>query len=197
MGKNNRHGQAAILSGNQISKIRKNLSNASHRLLFDVAVYTGERWGAICQLEVADAYANPRKSQPLDYITFRARTRKASPDGTRKTRQVPVHPELKILLESYRAPNSGWLFPSIDGCNHISLSAADKALRRALTKAKLNNKGISTHSTRRTFITKLANSGVGIRTIQKLTGHQDVKTLMKYIEVTPDQEKNAIALLEN
>ena len=49
----------------------------------------------------------------------------------------------------------------------------------------------------RTFITKLANSGVGIRTIQKLTGHQDVKTLMKYIEVTPDQEKNAIALLEN
>jgi len=48
MGKNNRSGQATLLSEADQLKIRKALTNKKHRLFWDVARFTGERWGAIC-----------------------------------------------------------------------------------------------------------------------------------------------------
>ncbi|MHC5721121.1 MAG: tyrosine-type recombinase/integrase, partial [Nostoc sp.] len=68
-------------------------------------------------------------------------------------------------------------------------------LRSAVEKAGLTAKGISTHSTRRTFITTLAKRGVSLATIKKATGHTDLKVLSRYIDVTDDDVKNAIATL--
>nr|MCC5640549.1 site-specific integrase [Nostoc sp. CHAB 5844] len=91
--KNNRNGQAAILTETDYSKIRRHIKSQKYKLLFDLAWYTGERWGALVQLSVEDVYNSD--GTPREYINFRARTRKASPDGKRKTRQVPVHPVLR------------------------------------------------------------------------------------------------------
>jgi len=47
MPKVSRHGQAAILSDADYSRIRKHLKHKQHRLVWDIARFTGERWGAI------------------------------------------------------------------------------------------------------------------------------------------------------
>ena len=195
MPKNNRHGQAAILTEVEIRKIRKALSLDKHKLMFDLAVFTGERWGAIAQLEITDVYAHPHKSIPHEQITFRAKTRKGSPDGTRSTRQVPVHPTLKERLRAYRPPLGGYLFPNREGTNHTTRRTADAFFRRALERAGLENRGISTHSTRRTFITKLYSNGVDIYVLKKLTGHKSVSSLLKYIEIPENRVNQAISLL--
>lgn len=193
----NRHGQAAILSPSDTAKIRRQLSNDAHRLFFDIARFTGERWGAIAQLQVGDVYADPVLCLPHEVITFRAATRKADPSGKRATRQVPIHPDLRDLLLAYTPPleGSAWLFPSPASEGPVSFSAADKWLRAAIRGAGLEGKGFSTHSTRRTLITRLANNGVAIRVIQAITGHRDLKTLARYIEVTPDQISAALGAL--
>lgn len=189
-------GQAAIISDVDYQKIRKSTTDKKYRLLLDIARYTGERWGAIVQLGINDVYDD--SMTPRNSITFRASTRKASPGGKRTTRQVPIHPLLLELLEAYRPENisSGWLFPSrVNKSNHITLKAADLMFRAAVEAAVLQRKGYSTHSTRRTFITRLWEQGVDLHTIQLLTGHSDTKSLVRYIEADPERIKKAIALL--
>lgn len=55
--------------------------------------------------------------------------------------------------------------------------------------------GASSHSPRRTFITNLANRGVGVRVLQKLAGHQHISTTQHYIDVNDGQQKAAVELL--
>nr|WP_232224174.1 site-specific integrase [Mastigocladopsis repens] len=196
MPKVNRMGQASLLSDADYLKIKSHLMSFHHKLIFDIAWWTGERLGAVVQLPTNAVF--DAKGKPLDYITFPARTRKASPDGKRQTRQVPTHPNLREILREYsnaHKPNLvGFLFPSSHG-SHLQFQAASRALRRAVAKAGLVSNGISTHSFRRTLITKLSRRGIATATIKKITGHQDVHALMKYIEVSDDQIKEAIATL--
>lgn len=190
-----RHGQSAIISDADYIKIRKVLRSKKYKLLLDIARYTGERWGAITQLSINDIWDVDWRVN--SHITFRARTRKANSKGIRLTRQVPVHPHLLELLEAYRPQDaSGWLFPSrVNLAEHITLRAADSMFRGAVEEAGLGHKGYSTHSTRRTFITRLYEKGVDIHTIQLTTGHRDLKSLIRYVEADPNRVIRAIALL--
>ncbi|NWF58115.1 MAG: tyrosine-type recombinase/integrase [Fischerella sp.] len=192
--KNNRNGQSAILNDADYSKIRKQIKNRKYKLLLDLAWYTGERWGAVVQLRVEDCYNSD--GTPRSEITFRANTRKAAPDGKRQTRQVPVHPVLFESLGAYKPePDSIWMFPNREAAGPITVRWADKILRAAVERAGLEAKGISTHSTRRTFITKLHRNGTDLYTIQKITGHRDLKALGRYVEIDSDRVKGAIATL--
>lgn len=193
--KRDRHGQAAIISDVDYSKIRKCFREKKYRLLFDIARYTGERWGALIQLRIDDVFDD--LGRPRSHITFRARTRKAGPDGRRRTRSVPIHPALHEILEGYRPDkDSDWLFPSpLRDDLPITMRAADAMLRSTIELAGLGHKGISTHSTRRTFITRLWERGVDLHSIQVITGHQDLKTLVRYVEADPTRISKALALL--
>jgi integrase/recombinase XerD len=189
--KNNRSGQSALISDAEYSKIRRQLKSAKYKLLLDLAWYTGERWGALVKLRIEDCYNSD--GTPREYINFRATTRKASPDGKRKTRQVPIHPVLQESLAAYTGESSsGFLFPNREGDKPISLRWADRILRTAVERANLTAKGISTHSTRRSFITKLHRNGADLYTIKQITGHQDFKSLEKYVEISADRIKGAI-----
>ena len=53
----------------------------------------------------------------------------------------------------------------------------------------------SSHSGRRTFITKLANSGVNVRLLATLAGHQHISVTQRYIDVNDTQLANAVELL--
>lgn len=191
----NRSGQGAIISETDYQKIRRALRGKKYKLLLDIARYTGERWGAIVQLRVLDVF--DQDCDPRAEITFRSCTRKADPNGQRHTRQVPTHPQLHEILEAYRHEMPcEWLFPSrVNPERHITLRAADLIFRAATHDAKLSSKGYCTHSTRRTFITRLWESGVDLHTIQLLTGHHDTKSLTRYIEANPERIKKALALL--
>lgn len=191
MGKN---GQAKILSDSELSKIRKNLKSARHKLLFDLLRYTGERIGAVCELRVADCY--DFQGRPLDEITFRAVTRKASPEGKRQTRQCPTHPALYESLSSYKQPAGGYLFPArLNESDHLSKRGAAFILGEAIARSKLQGRGISSHSFRRTAITRMSEAGMDARTIQTAIGHSSIATTQRYIEQNPERVKRAINVL--
>lgn len=191
--KNCRNGQAAILTDSDFSRLRRNIKKLKYKILLDIAWYTGERWGAIVRLKIEDVYN--QDGSPRELITFRAATRKKRPDGSAETRQVPTHPNLLESLRSYApGPGSIWLFPSNED-KPITWRNAYNILMAASDKAGLSTKGISTHSTRRSFITKLHNKGTATATIKKITGHKDFKSLERYIDINADEVKGAIFAL--
>ena len=192
MAKNNRSGQAAVLTETQLNRVRKNLKAKHHKLIFDIARYTGERAGAIVQLQVRDVFDG--QGQPREEITFRAQTRKARPGGQRETRQVWVNEALKERLEAYSPPSdSVWLFPGLKA-GHLSWSAFDKALRRAICKAKLAHVGISTHSFRRTAATRIAGQ-FDAKTLQQTIGWKDARNALRYVEVDQRRVRSALSIL--
>jgi integrase/recombinase XerD len=193
MPKVNREGQSSVLSDYQISKIRSKLKGP-YQLIWDIAIFTGERWGAIRALKVDDCY-DPSGSV-REYITFKWHTRKQSAGKKAKTRQLFIHPQLRLTLQDYSQPKDGYLFPSPDNPeNPITGQSCDYALRKALKELKLESAGISTHSTRRTFITNLANKGSNLHDLKALTGHKDMESLMRYIDSNPDTQKSLVMSL--
>jgi integrase/recombinase XerD len=56
-------------------------------------------------------------------------------------------------------------------------------------------KDASSHSGRRTYITRLANKGVGVRVLAALAGHASIQVTQRYIDVNSDQMASAVELL--
>jgi integrase/recombinase XerD len=55
--------------------------------------------------------------------------------------------------------------------------------------------GASSHSGRRTFITTLANKGVGVRVLMALAGHRHMSTTQRYIDLNDEMLKIAVNLV--
>ncbi len=55
--------------------------------------------------------------------------------------------------------------------------------------------GASSHSGRRTFITTLANKGVGVRVLMALAGHRNMSTTQRYIDLNDEMMKAAVQLI--
>ena len=55
--------------------------------------------------------------------------------------------------------------------------------------------GASSHSGRRTFITALANKGVGVRVLMALAGHRNISTTQAYIDVNDEMKRRAVELV--
>ena len=53
----------------------------------------------------------------------------------------------------------------------------------------------SSHSGRRTFATRLNAKGIGMKTIQRLMGHQHISTTALYCDVSDDLLRNAVELV--
>lgn len=56
-------------------------------------------------------------------------------------------------------------------------------------------KDASSHSGRRTFITRMAAQGVGVRVLAALAGHSSIQVTQRYIDVNAEQMAAAVELL--
>lgn len=115
-------------------------------------------------------------------------------------RRVPLHPELKAVLTRLRAerghPRNGPVIRSERGAH---LTARSVVNWFAATYAALGLDGCSSHSGRRTFITRsarlLARTGGSLRDVQELVGHRDLATTQRYIEGDRDAQRKLVRLL--
>jgi integrase len=115
-------------------------------------------------------------------------------------RSVPLHPDLKVTLarlrRAYGQPRDGPVIRSERGSHMTARSVVNWF---ATTYAEIGFDGCSSHSGRRTFITRsarlLARSGGSLRDVQELVGHRDLATTQRYIEGDRDAQRKLIRLL--
>ena len=161
------HGQAKILSDDDLVKLfGEGLTTRRDRALFATCLFTGCRVSEACQLRVEDVRDG--------LISFRKGTTK-----TKATRQVDMPPALLPWLQEYRVEGE-YLFPGRHGRGHLRRQSADLILRGACDRVGLQ--GVSTHSFRRTYITRLRDKGYSPAQIQLRTGHRQRSSLLGYFD---------------
>ena len=115
-------------------------------------------------------------------------------------RRVPIHPELRAALIALRQklgrPCYGPVIQSERGGAMTARGVVNwfGAVYRALSLA-----GCSSHSGRRTFITKtarlLAKTGGSLRDVQELAGHRALTTTERYIQGDRDAQRRLVRLV--
>lgn len=105
-----------------------------------------------------------------------------------------VHPTLASLLHAYKAEaGKVYLFPGKHNRGHIHSDSAARILRENCKRLDID--GVSTHSFRRTALTRMSNAGVPLRIIQEISGHKSLSELHEYLEVEIAQVEVAIGTL--
>ena len=176
------NGQGKILTPEDLKLLfTEGFVRERDRALFGICLFTGCRVSEALALQTSDIKGGT--------LTFRKSTTK----GKLKTRVVDIQPGLAQLLAEY--PTSpGALFPGMRGRSlTLTRFMADKILKAACDRVGLV--GVSTHSFRRTALTMMSSAGIPLRVIQEISGHNDLGTLQRYLEVTPEQRRKAVAVI--
>ena len=114
-----------------------------------------------------------------------------------QTRTVYLNQRLRKALREYGdfirlADPQHPLFASQKG-GHFSANTMCQLFLDIYKAIGLND--ASSHSGRRTYITRLANKGVGVRLLAALAGHSHISTTQRYIDVNSEQLSEAVELL--
>lgn len=178
----NGNGQGKILTPEELGLLfAEGLLLPRDRALFGICLFTGCRVSEALALRTTDIRSGT--------LTFRKCTTK----GKLKTRVVDIQPGLAQLLSDYQV-RPGALFPGVRGVTEqLTRYAADKILKAACKRVGLE--GVSTHSFRRTALTQMSSAGIPLRHIQEISGHHDLGTLQRYLEVTPEQRRKAVSVI--
>ncbi len=113
---------------------------------------------------------------------------------------------IKSYIKAFHGENpspSDFLFYSRNGGGKVKLSqtAIDKRLKHyaeiAHTKCLEIPIGLHAHQLRHAKATHWLDGGMNIVQISFLLGHSNVQTTMKYLDITTEQEKTALATLED
>jgi integrase len=113
-------------------------------------------------------------------------------------RSIPLHPDLAAALAAWRqvAPPSDHVITSERGGSMTPLSIV-VWFNRAFKNIGL--KGCSSHSGRRTFVTRAARvvhkAGGSLRDVQLLAGHRSIQTTQRYIDGDSDAQRKLVAMI--
>jgi integrase len=113
-------------------------------------------------------------------------------------RRIPIHPDLASALTEWRQSRttSDYVIQSERGGPMTPLSIV-VWFNRAFKNIGL--KGCSSHSGRRTFVTRAAravySAGGSLRDVQLLAGHRSIQTTQRYIEGDTDAQRRLVALI--
>jgi integrase len=113
-------------------------------------------------------------------------------------RVIPIHPELRAVLVAWRevSTQSEYVAASERGGPIMPLSIV-VWFNRAFKKIGL--KGCSSHSGRRTFVTRAARLahkvGGSLRDVQLLAGHRSIQATQRYIDGDSDAQRKLVSLI--
>ena len=127
-----------------------------------------------------------------DVIYLKANQTKGS-----KSRRVFVSKKAKTALKRYLQSDlsviqQSYLFQT-QKSKRFNTNALTTLIKRLYERVGIV--GASSHSGRRTFITKLATSGVNVRVIAEAVGHSNISITNRYIEINDDLIGNAVELV--
>lgn len=102
-----------------------------------------------------------------------------------KDRQVMLSPSIIPILESYYREYKPKEYV-LNGQFEIQYSAKSvgEVVKQLAAKAKIDNKRVYTHLIRHCSFTHLVEAGTDISLVQRLAGHNNVKTTMMYCHIS-------------
>jgi integrase len=113
-------------------------------------------------------------------------------------RLIPIHPCLRAALAAWRkmTVGSGPIIRSEHGGAMRPVSIVNWF---ALAYRAVGLEGCSSHSGRRTFITRAARlvhkAGGSLRDVQLLAGHRSIQTTQRYIDGDSDAQRKLVAMI--
>ena len=185
--------QAKTLKDAEIKRVLAYCSTRQHALrdttIFVFSLHAGLRAKELAALRICDVYddtGNVHSSFVLSAAATKgARTRTVYLNKTLKRQLAQYYPTLpKHPTAPLFCSQKGSFFSANTMCQLFLQIYKDYGL-----------KGATSHSGRRTFITKLANAGINVRLLAALAGHRHISTTQRYIDVNDGQLANAVELL--
>ncbi len=192
--------QAKILTDKQVRAVLAELDTRRYplrdRTMFLLSLKSGLRakevagvtWGMLTDAE----------GEIGDVIALENKASKGRGGG----RHIPIHPDLKaalIQLHRDRGEKARPDMPVIHSERDRGLSAAAVVVWFHRLYADLGMVGCSSHSGRRSFITraarKISEVGGSLRDIQALAGHASLGTTARYIEADDEAQRKVVALI--
>lgn len=120
------------------------------------------------------------------------------PDAKAGNRIQPITGQLAEYLQGYiksLPDESPWLFPATSKSGHTM--EIYKPFCRVVSTAGLDPNEIGPHSMRHTVITHAVQSGLDIKTIQRISGHKTVEMVLRYTHANEEHMQAAMDKLEN
>jgi integrase len=113
-------------------------------------------------------------------------------------RLIPIHPELREALNDLRRLTEA-VGPVIRSQRGGPMSPVSIVNWFANAYQAIGLQGCSSHSGRRTFITRAArlvhNAGASLRDVQLLAGHRSIQTTQRYIDSDTDAQRKLVLLI--
>ncbi|MCB9759424.1 MAG: site-specific integrase [Alphaproteobacteria bacterium] len=158
---------------------------------FLTALRTGMRLGELAALRWED----------VDFERDRIRVCRSYSHGhetspkSGRSRTLPMTQQLALALREHKLATGGG--------ERVFLSEEGELLDHNTVKHHFwfgtraaGVKRIRFHDLRHSFASQLVIAGASIYKVQKLLGHQDVKTTMRYAHLSPEAQEDVVALLE-
>lgn len=168
-----------IISDEAIEQLRDHCSCSRDLAMIDLLYSTGIRVGELVNLNIAD-------------VNFEARECVVFGKGD-KERRVYFDAKAKLHLQNYlnsRSDGNPALFVTLDA-PHDRLKISGVEVRLRTLGRCVNLTKIHPHKFRRTMATRAIDKGMPIEQVQKILGHSQIDTTMKYAMVNQTNVKTS------
>jgi integrase/recombinase XerD len=161
----------AVLSRDEVRRLLQAVTEPRYRLLLQTAYAAGLRVSEVVALQVGD----------IDSQRMLLHIRVAK---GHKDRLVPLSAFLLQQLRDYwrRYRPQRWLFPGQTPDAPLSIGQVQRLCRQAVRAAGITKKA-SMHTLRHSYATHLLESGTDLATLQKLLGHNQLSTTLRYTHI--------------
>ena len=173
-----------VVSKSDIAKMFSHVDNLKHRVMLKLCYGMGLRVSEVVKLKITDidskrmlVHIEAGKGKTDRYVTLPS----------------SVLDDLRNYYRTYRPKT--YLFEGQNG-GQYSIRSVQAVFKNTMQKAKVN-KSVGIHGLRHSYATHLMESGTDMYFIQKLLGHNNIKTTEIYAKVSDRQLGNIKRPLDN
>lgn len=160
-----------ILSGAEIKSLFETTTNLKHRLFLKLAYSAGLRRSEILSLQCNN----------FDWKNMQILVRGKG----KKDRYTILAKSIKADYDAYilQEQPEGTLFSGRTKNDALSENSTRWIINQAVKRAGIKKQGICLHSLRHSFATHLLALNTDVYTVQRLMGHDDIRTTMEYFHL--------------
>ena len=196
LGKKTMAKQAKVLNNTEVRKVLDYVATRKHalrnRALVMMMFNTGMRVSEVASLRIRDVMDS--EGNIKNEIRLLAENTK-----TNEARTVFINEKLRRELQQYAKllvntnPNCKFFYSQKRDSDGFTANTLTQHFHYLYKRVGLD--GASSHSSRRTFITTLANKGIGVRVIMGLSGHKALSSVQCYIDCNSELMRNAVEMV--